>query len=151
MRTLTAILGVAILLSGCGIARRHQEIEQAQQGLVAAKAECQAQKFPTHVEKAQCLGDAERQYHLPFASQPDLILRKIALRNALAVKVDAHQMTLADAELELANEDSRAATERLARSNAQRSVAAHERSAAAAAASAPPSFCMKNGNFVNCF
>ncbi len=90
-----AILSLgAILLAGC----QSPAVTRAE----ADQAACRAQPFRTAVERARCLNDASERV-LPLAGRNEDLLRvQMARRIVLAEKVDARQITQAEADLQMA-------------------------------------------------
>lgn len=85
-----------------------------------------------------------------YATNPDLFNVRATSRVALAEKVDAKQMSVADAELEFAKIDAQLTTEEKNRANS--STAARASMIAATAAASPPSVsCTRFGDTVNCY
>lgn len=94
-------------------------------------------KFPpgtasTAVARARCLNDAQT-ITRPYWTQPDLIGSFMATRLAIAERFQKGQITAAQANEEVANKWSQITTETQRRSLANRSVAAQEDAAIAAA------------------
>jgi hypothetical protein len=141
-----------IALAGCGLARQAEfakNRDAARAEAAAATEACKAKPLPTFAAKARCLNDAEAPLRA-YANNPDLFNVRAASRVAFAEKVDAKQMTVADAELEFAKLNAQMTTEEQNRSN--NSTAARASMIAATAAASPPSVsCTRFGNTVNCY
>lgn len=82
IRSAIAISTVSMLAAGCAV-QQHQE----------RLASCEAQGFRTQVERVTCLNNAE-----VGTTYPDIRARRHSMRLALAAKVDAGEMTQAQAD-----------------------------------------------------
>jgi hypothetical protein len=147
------LAGLCAILSGCGLmaAKERQEaiaVARAEQETIFA--ECDA-KFPkargNFVNRAKCRQPGLELY-AKLVPYPDLLQQDIAMRMVMAEKLDAGQITVAQAELEGAQAHSQIVAEEQRRSLAMRSVNAQE---SAAAAAWKGTTCSRVGNTVNCF
>lgn len=90
-----AILALAVLVAGCTTS---QQSRMADNEMEQARAACQAAynsgQISSRAARAQCINDAENRY---AASSPGLAQQQ-ALRLDLARKVDAGQLTQAQAD-----------------------------------------------------
>jgi hypothetical protein len=94
---------LALALSGCGIAKRMEALEQAKQLAAqsdAALAECNA-KFPapnpkTVVARVKCLNDAMAIRMPLFGTDQDLALAYMADRMMVAEKIENGKMTMVE-------------------------------------------------------
>jgi hypothetical protein len=152
MRMLAVAL-LCILVAGCGLARMQERKEQMAAATMAkdqGTAACKAQypnKSKDLVAANRCYYEAAR-IMLPFITYPDLFEQQWAASSALAQQVDARKVTLADAELQLAERHSQIVAEEQRRSLANRSVSAQE---IAAQNVGGPNTCTRIGNTVNCY
>jgi hypothetical protein len=132
-----ALIGVAVLLSACGLGAR-QEREQQMTAAKAAMADgfeqCKAQ-FPDgskqYIEKNKCNANAALVIK-PYVTYPDLFDQDWAARAVLAEKLQAGKITVAEANQEASTVHSQVASEEQRRNLANRSVGAQESAAAAA-------------------
>jgi DNA uptake protein ComE-like DNA-binding protein len=88
------------LLSGCQVAQQAQrETLEAEVKVRIAQAvqACHSQPFRTSVARAQCRNDAEAQAR-PFFPYPDLLDQRLAVRLALAERVDGKQLSEREAQ-----------------------------------------------------
>lgn len=93
------VLAVTLALGGCLSAKQREATAAANQ----ADAQCKAQIFKSAVALAQCRNDAMR-LAMPAttAANRDLLELALAQRMVLAEKVDRHEITQAEADLEMA-------------------------------------------------
>jgi hypothetical protein len=147
------LAGVCAILSGCGlmaVRERQEAIAKARAEQEALFAECE-EKFPktrgNFVNRAKCRQPGLELY-AKLVPYPDLLQQDIALRTAIAEKLDAGQLTVAQGELEIAQAHSQIVTEEQRRTLAVRSVNAQQ---SAAAAAWKGTTCSRVGNTVNCF
>lgn len=170
------VAGLCLLLTGCGYAAQREmadRITSAQAAFETASDYCR-QQFPGNkiVERSRCFNAASEAHIVPVSRYPDLIRLDNANRLAFAEKVQAGQMTQAEAEQavlqarsQLTSEEQRRdssnqiANAQMQAANAQRSMAisaAFSNIQAGMNASAPrqPTHCVSNrmGNQVvtNC-
>ncbi len=160
MRRVTT-LTVCLILAGCaGIRAR-----EAKEAFAAKVAECKA-NWPevtrdTAVPRAHCIGDAEEATILPASGRfSDLVAQRIALRNVLAERVAAGQITPAEAALQFAQSNSQLSGEANSRAlQVEQANAARAQSAAAWAnafghsqvnTSQVYTNCTTNGNQTSC-
>jgi hypothetical protein len=141
-----------LALAGCGLGKQAEfarNRDAAKAEVAAAIEACKAKPLPTLSAKARCLNEAEAPLRA-YGHNPDLFNVRAASRVALAEKVDAKQMSVADAELEFAKLNAQMTTEEQNRANS--STAARASMIAATAAASPPSVsCTRFGNTVNCY
>lgn len=92
-------LAASLALGGCLSAKQREATAAANQ----ADADCKAQPFKTAVALAECRNNAMR-LAMPAtsAANRDLLELGLAQRMVLAEKVDRHQITQAEADLEMA-------------------------------------------------
>ncbi len=116
MRRVAALM-VCLSVVGCaGIRAR-----EAREAFAADVAECKG-RWPevtreTAVPRAHCIGDAEEATILPISgTMSDLVAQRIALRNVLAERVAAGQITPAEASLQFAQSNSQMSSEATDRS-----------------------------------
>lgn len=103
------------------------------------------------INRAACRQPGLNLYR-PLTPYPDLLDQEIALRMAVAEKLDTGKMTIAEGDLALTQGHSQVASEEHRRDLAKRSVAAQEEAAEAAAASSYRSIsCTRSGTSVNCW
>jgi hypothetical protein len=147
------VAAMCAVLGGCGLiaAKERQEaIAKARAEQEAIFAECDT-KYPktrgNFVNRAKCR-QAGLELYRPLVPYPDLLQQDIAMRMVMAEKMDAGQITLAQAELEGAQLHSQIVAEEQRRSLASRSVNAQE---SAAAAAWKGTSCTRIGNTVNCY
>ncbi|BAQ43965.1 hypothetical protein [Methylobacterium aquaticum] len=147
---LVTVVVVAGLVAGCQSSKEKQ-IEAATSSLQAAKVKCDATPFRTSVERARCANTAEETFLVPVFPDSDLVRLKMAARMSLAEKVDARQISQADADLEMARVTSQGVAETERRFNQRRSIAAQENLAASVRrATTSPSLCAGGPNVVGC-
>jgi len=95
-----AILALAVLVAGC---TTNQSGQMADSGLEQARRACQAAydsgRITTRADRAMCLNDAENR----FAAGTPGLRQQQALRLDLARKVDAGQITQAQADAQYAS------------------------------------------------
>ncbi len=104
---------LAVVLVGCSAANE-ADIANAQQQYLAAKANCVAEYPRSLVQQSDCRSRAANAYIRPYYRYGDLMTRSQEQRRALAVKVDAHEMSraafdraIARSEQEVAREEDR--------------------------------------------
>jgi hypothetical protein len=149
------VVGACVTLGGCGLARMQERQEQMKAAQAAAKSGmdgCRAQ-YPDEnkdfVVRQKCLYQAA-QVVRPFMTYPDLFDEGWAKSGVLAEQIQAHKITLAEAKLQLADNQSQIAAEEQRRNLANRSVAAQETVATAAMLSTGPTVCNRVGSTTIC-
>jgi hypothetical protein len=153
VKVVTVFLVVATM-GGCGIARRAEIAKQAEelkQRSAAAAQDC-VTRFPagnsaTAVSRMQCLNDALLIVR-PIMPYPDLLDSFIASRLVIAEHVQKGQITLAEANEQIASKRSAFVAEEQRRLLANRSVSAQETMAQNIGG---PTTCTRTGNTVSCF
>jgi hypothetical protein len=157
MRSVSILL-VCLSVGGCvGIQAR-----EAREAFGADVAECKA-RWPeitreTALPYAHCISDAEEATILPTSgSMSDLVAQRIALRNVLAERVAAGQITPAEASLQLARSNSEMNSEAMSRTMRMEQANAARAQSAAALANAfggghrqVTTNCMNFGNQTSC-
>jgi hypothetical protein len=153
---IVVVLGLCVILAGCGLMARKEHEEQqaaAKAQSDAAMADCETQ-FPKggkrYIEKTQCQNAAITLVR-PFMPYPDLVDQDLASRMAVAEKLQAGKITLAEANLEQSTFHSNIVAGEQRRLLSNRSVGAQESAAAAAWRASSPVSCTKLGNTVNCY
>jgi hypothetical protein len=131
-----AVIAMAFTLSGCGVVSRIQyeeAVSKAKAENETKVAACLAQ-FPAgskaYVEKTQCLHQANMPLR-SFNPRPDLFDTYWATRVLIAERLQAGKLTLAEADLLLAQEATKLTGEGEQRDLASRSVGAQEAAAQA--------------------
>jgi hypothetical protein len=153
-----AVRCVAVLLSfclvGCGVVREAHNREQAAQLNEALNACGPMQAGPTRW--AQCQSEAENKYWGDWPYR-DLLNLKQARRAEITSRLERKQITVEQANVELATMVSEIVSESTRRETATRSVSAQQAAAAAAymgamRASMPrqPTTCIRTGSMVTC-
>jgi hypothetical protein len=152
----SVVLGLCCLLAGCGLmARKEREEQQASAKAQsdAAMADCEVQ-FPKggkrYIEKTQCQNGAMNVIR-PLMPYPDLVDQDMASRMAVAEKLQAGKLTLAEANLEQSTFHSNIVAEEQRRMLNNRSVGAQESAAAATWHASSPVSCTRIGNTTNCY
>jgi hypothetical protein len=149
---------VCLIPAGCaGIRAR-----EAREAFAADVAVCKA-KWPeitrdSAVPRAHCIGDAEEATILPTSgSMADLVSQRIALRNVLAERVAAGQITPSEAALQFAQSNSELSNEATQRTVQMEQADAARAQSAAAFANAfggghrqVTTNCMNFGNQTSC-
>ena len=142
-------LGLCLLVAGCITAQSQQQEREAKAVAQANQifADCDA-KIPKakgqYVKLTNCKL-AGLNVIRPLSPNPDLVDQEAALRMAIAEKVDAGKMTIAEAELAQTQGHSQIVAEEQRRSVTNRSADAQEQAASR-------SFrCIRSGNTTNCF
>lgn len=136
-------------LAGCGVVAANQRAEanaKARADFSAAVEACNQQftdRTRQAIARAQCINAAQTTHLQPTVPYPDLLLQINATRMATAEQVQAGRMTVAQADLQLAQVVSQVVSEDQRRGLANRAVAAQE------AANAPV-FCNRVGNTTIC-
>ena len=141
--------GLCLFVSGCITAHSQQQEREAQAVAQANSifAECDA-KIPKvkgqYVKLTNCKL-AGLNVIRPLSPNPDLVDQEAALRMAVAEKVDAGKMTVAEAELAQTQGHSQIVAEEQRRNVTNRSADAQELAASR-------SFrCIRSGNTTNCY
>lgn len=94
--------------------------QMAEAAFLQAEQDCQAKRFRTQSEYAECMNEAESRIKGPFMfSNRDLLDVKLATRTALAKRIDRGQITAAKASLELAETIAQLEAEIARRASAQ--------------------------------
>jgi hypothetical protein len=148
---------LAFLLSGCGLVRQQEmkaRAEALQAQSAAATQECEV-KFPkgnpkAAMDRTRCMNNAQLILR-PLAPYPDLMDLYLASNMAIAERLQKGQITIAQANEEIARKSAEITSEQQRRMLADRSVSAQEDMAAASARAAGPHSCTRIGNTVNCF
>jgi hypothetical protein len=155
IRGLHALLALTLTLCGCGLARQ-QELKAQSAALKeqsqAAVQECEA-KYPkgspaTAVVRAQCMNDAMAITRPLWGTSTDLVNGWMAHRVVVAEKLQKGQITVAQANEEMANSWTQVVDQEQRRNLANRSVTAQE---TAAQNIGGPTSCTRIGNTVNCY
>jgi hypothetical protein len=157
MKTVCFVTFICILLAACGIARRQEmqaRIAELDAQTIAAMQACNdslpAGNPKTAVARAKCQVDAIV-IRRPIVTHPDLMDLFIAKRMVVAEDVQNGKLTVAQANVIIANLHSEWVTEEQRRNLANRSVAAQEGMAAASMSAAGPHSCTRFGNTVTCY
>lgn len=114
------LIVAALALGGCKSTRDREATDRSDQ----ARAACNAQTFKTAVAKAQCINDAAAMSPLASGEYSDLFRVSAATRLVTAEKVDRGQISLAEAELAMAQSSSGLVSEAQRRLNSDRALAA---------------------------
>jgi hypothetical protein len=102
MGKVTFALLVGFTLAGCVSDQSAVQV-QAKADFQTAKEECESSAtLKTHLEKAKCLNDAFRRTEYAYASDKDLLDQMMAQREVLAAKIDRHELTKEEADLQFA-------------------------------------------------
>lgn len=143
MMRISWVLGLCLLLAGCGMMARKEREEQMQAAMAARDqgfAACKLQ-FPDGsrqwVAKNACEARAA-QVIRPYVSYPDLFDKQWAYSATVAERLQAGKLTLAEANQQITEEQSRVTAEEQQRNLSARSVGAQESAAAAAWQAATP-------------
>lgn len=149
MLRVACVVAAGLSLGGCvtNAVQRQREADVTAAVQKAATA-CDARTYPTARARATCLNEVEERIVGPAFPYADLFKTKLLTRTVLAEKVDARQMTQAEADLHLAQATTRLTSEAELRSNSRRSVVAQE---AVAAAASDPVMCIRSGRVTNCY
>jgi hypothetical protein len=148
MRVLGA-LGLCLLVANCGLMAQQQQkdriaqIKAQQQSIFADCGERYPKVKGQFVTRATCMQPGLELYR-NLTPYPDLLDQEIALRMAVAEKLDTGKMTIAEGDLALTQGHSQIASEEQRRDASNRSVRAQESAAAGFS-------CTKVGNTINCF
>lgn len=150
------VVGLCAILGGCGLVaakQREEEFARARAQADGIFAECDA-KIPKEkgqiVNRTRCRAPGFSLLR-NFAPYPDLMDQEAAYRMAMAERIDAGQITMAQAELEAAENRSRLIAEEQRRSLSNRAVSAQESVAAAQWRASAPVSCTRIGNTTNCY
>jgi hypothetical protein len=154
---LVSLCVIASMLGGCGMIARHERQEamaKAQADVQAANAQCDEQFPPGHPEhavaRAKCGMDAARPLR-QFATSPDLFDNFWAHRVLIAEKVQAGKLTVAEANVQIADLQTQLTNQDQQRNLANRSVGAQETAANAAYRSTMPVSCTRTANTTTCY
>jgi hypothetical protein len=143
--TLVALLSLAV--SGCMSTGPTPEQLAIRAEMQQAVQDCHT-KFALRVSRAHCLNDVDEKYARATYRYPDLLDVLEATRLSLAAKVDAGQMTGADADLEFAKTKADLVSTEKSRNNQTQMVQLQR---AAVINSSRPVTCTTFGTTTNCF
>ena len=115
---------VALTLSGCGVSRE-EKIADAKDQYLTAKAACVAAYPGSLTLQSDCRTRAANEYIRPWYRYGDLMTRMQETRRALAVEADAHEITRAEFDLQVARAEKAVAREDAHRNEAARMISAH--------------------------
>jgi hypothetical protein len=96
-----ALAFLAFALAGC-ISEQNALQVQAKADFQTAKEECESATLKTHLEKSKCLNDAFRRTEYVNANDKDLLDQMMAQREVLGAKLDRHELTKEEADLQFA-------------------------------------------------
>jgi hypothetical protein len=100
MMKVYALLTVASLLAGCSPGES-PGLQQAKAAQVESSNDCKAAPGKSHLEKAKCINDVIRRTTYQYAQYKDLMEQGMAMREALAAKLDRGELTSEEANLQL--------------------------------------------------
>ena len=144
---------LCLLVGGCMMTAQQQQQERiaqikAESDRIFAECDTKFKKVKGQfVNRATCMQPGLNLYR-PLTPYADLLDQEIALRMAVAEKLDSGKMTIAEGDLALTQGHSQVASEEQRRNASNRSVAAQEE---AAANSGRGFSCIRSGSTVNCF
>lgn len=148
--TFAAILATTIVLGGCAEQRQREAMEAQQkaitdagQRLNAARLACNAQFPDSNAQKADCKTQAEDAIMGVYYPYGDLMTLFQAQRTAIAVRLDNHEISRDDANIQTAQAFSAMSQETRRRKNEEAMVAAQRQSANAEAVRAVAPLMMK--------
>src|SRR5271166_3022607 len=91
----------ALAVAGCVSEQNALEV-QARADYQTAIEQCLSENFKTHLEKARCVNSALRRTLYIYSRNKDLFDEAMAKREVLAAQVDRHEVTVEEANLQLA-------------------------------------------------
>jgi PBP1b-binding outer membrane lipoprotein LpoB len=94
-------LWAALFLAGC-VSEQNALQVQAKADFQTAKEQCDSESFKTHIERANCLNDAFRRTEYVYANDKDLLDQMMAQRELLSARIDRHELTKEEADLQFA-------------------------------------------------
>ena len=95
------VLLATILLSGCVSQQTALQV-QAKADFKTAIGQCDSRNFKTHLEKSECIDEALRKTEYIYVQNKDLVDELIAEREVLSGKIDRHELSQEEANLQLA-------------------------------------------------
>lgn len=95
------VMLATILLFGC-VSQQNALQVQAKADFQTAREQCEAQNFKTHLEKSKCMDDAFRRTEYVYANNKDLLDELMAEREMLSAKIDQHNLSQEEANLQMA-------------------------------------------------
>ena len=100
-RVVAALLGIAVMVSGCVSDQNALQV-QANADLQKAKELCNSENLKTHLERSKCDDDAFRRTVYVHSDNKDLLDELMAERELLSAKIDRHELTQEEANLQMA-------------------------------------------------
>jgi hypothetical protein len=117
---------LVLLLTVAGCVSREDQIAGGKQNYLAARDAC-VTAYPSRlVSQSECRTRAADQYIRPWYKYPDLMTELQDRRRELAVKADAHQITRAEYDRQVARAERDSDREEARRNRAATVVSAHD-------------------------
>lgn len=125
MRKITrALFLVSVVLTSCGVPRE-ERITEGKDQYLSAKAACVAAYPGSLTLQSDCRTRAANEYIRPWYRYGDLMTRLQETRRVLAVEADAHEITRAEFNRQVAKAEKSIAHEEAQRNEAARMISAH--------------------------